>query len=349
MIDIVLLDAQQRGAILDLYEASGVLPQHHPVWVDVLNAMGEDCRGLVALEADKPVGWLYYTIRVQPIGTVVNSMPFIAYGGSAIPGGDTRAVRPLLQALLAEARRLGADVLSVGSSPWITEDMESIYRAELQVTHEFENFVHLHEMVCHPLAQLNKKRRSAFRSEINRARQAGLEVRPILPEAQFLEWLEIYKRRFEEINARPYPDIFHRMIFDMVVPVGAAEFWGVFDGDQLVGGNLFLTSRDHVDYFSSAFKTKYRYLYPNTFLLNEAFNTFLARGIRYFNWQSSPSRNGVFQYKARWGAREWRHYYLSVLINPSTNLLKTEIRDVQTAFPFRFILPYSAWPERYQL
>lgn len=343
MIDIVPLDSHLKRAILNSSIVSELVPQQHPVWVDVLNAIGEDCWGLVAIENSQPIGWLFFTISVQPIGTVVNSMPFIAYGGPTTLEGDPRAVAPLLQAFLAEARRLGADVLSLGSSPWLSEQLESVFRNELQVTYEYENFVHLQELVSHPLAQLTKKRRSAFRSEINRAKQAGLKVRSTLTETQFLEWLEIYKSRYQEIDARPYPDIFHQKVFDLAVPVGAAQFWGVFDGEQLVGGNLFLISGKYVDYFSSAFKSEYRYLYPNTYLLNEAFDTFIGCGIRFFNWQSSPNRNGVFQYKARWGARESRHFYFSVLINPDTSLLKNPISDVRSLFPFRFVMPFSAW------
>lgn len=337
------LDDDIRAAVIERAGAPGVLPQHHPVWVDVLLAMGEDCRGLVGLEDGKVAGWILYTIRKAPLGIVVSSLPYLAYGGPGQPDGNTAVVPALLQALRAEAVRIDADVVSVGTSPWLGPEMKGVYRQALGATHEYENFVQLHEISRHPLERLSGKRRSAFRSELNRAARSGLRVKPALAPEEFAGWLEIYRQRYSEISANPYPPAFHRKAFELGVPAGVVEVWGVFDGPVLVGGNLFLVSSGSVDYFSSAFLSAYRSLFPNTFLLDEALRDFAGRGLRCFNWQSSPERGGVYQYKKRWGAYESRHYYLSALLKPGTRLLKAEIAEVRQAYPFRFVLPFSLW------
>lgn len=342
-MNIVPLDSQVRAQILPLAGRAGVLPQHHPVWVDILAACGEECQGLAAVHEGTTLGWLLYTVRSQPLGTVVSSLPMILYGGPAPLGGDPVLGEALVAGLRTEAERLGADVLSVGTSPLWSPQMEDVCRKVLGVTHEFENFVQLQSLDMHPLEQLNKKRRDAIRSEINRSTRHGLRVVSSLSPQQFSRWLEIYHARYAEIGARPYPDELHRSVYEVGVKAGSAMFWGVFDGEDLVGGTLFLLSGTVVDYFSSAFLTPYRHLYPNTFLLNEAFKAFMQLGIRHFNWQSSPNRGGVYQYKARWGATEGRHFYLSTLLRPDTRLLKTSITEVRQSFPFRFVLPFSAW------
>ena len=344
-MQIVSLNADRVPDVTARAKQPGLLPQHHPVWAQVLSNIGEDCQGLVAVEGPNTLGWLLYTISRGVYGTVVSSLPFVLFGGPAVPNADVEVTAALLEALRGEAESLGADVLSIGTSPFLTAETEAMYRRVLGVTHELKNFVQLQDLQVHPLDALSPKRRRAVRSEINRGIRHGLRVLPALDERHFNEWLAIYRDRYLEMGAIPYPPDFHRRAFEMAVPAGAAEFWGVADGDRLVGGVLFLVSSDVVDYFSSASLSAYRQLFPTTLLLNEAFSAFMARGVRFFNWQSSPNREGVFRYKARWGAREWRYFYLATLLRPETTLLRTPVADIRRAYPLRFVLPFSLWPQ----
>ena len=344
-MQIAALDHTRIASVAARANQSGLLPQHHPVWAQVLSNIGEDCRGLVALDGPDIVAWLLYTVSRGAYGTVVNSLPLLLFGGPAVPTADDAVTSALLEALRVEAESMGADVLSVGTSPFLTADTETVYRRVLGVTHEFENFVQVQDLQVHPLDALAPKRRRAVRSEINRGIRHGLRVLPALDAGQLDEWLTIYRDRYREMGAVPYPEEFHRRAFELAVPAGAAEFWGVADGDRLVGGVMFLVSSDVIDYFSSASLSDYRHLFPTTLLLNEAFSVFIARGAKVFNWQSSPNREGVYQYKARWGAREWRYFYLSSLLKPETTLLRTPVAEIRRAYPLRFVLPFSLWSQ----
>lgn len=298
-----------------------MIPEHHPVWFDILAALGEDVHRLDSL--------LYTITRAEGV-TVVNSLPYIAYGGPA----------PLRQ-LRALAEEIGADVLSVGTSPWLSVEEEQLYRDALTPTHIFENAVQLQSLTTHPLEQLSKKRRDAIESELRRCTREGVTVVDRLSEDQLEQWLAIYRRRYSEIGADPYPDAFHRELYRHDI----AEFRGLADRTgRLLGGIVFLVSPDTATYFSSAFDSDVRHLFPTTFLLNHAFDDFRGRGIERFNWHSSPSQGGVHAYKQRWGAREHRHFYLSTLLKPDSALFSIPPRDVRRLFPFRFVLPFDAWP-----
>jgi hypothetical protein len=344
MTGIVRLNGGARSDLTGSVNGPCVLPHHHPVWAEVLAAIGEDCRCLTAMDGEGVAGWLLYTVFEGRYGTTVNSLPYVAYGGPAATAGDPGVEARLLRALKAEAIALGADVLSVGTSPWISEATEALYRRELGVTHEHENFVQIQDLDAHPLTRVPKDRRDVLRSQINRGTRAGLRAVSELSSDQFAQWLKIYQARYAEMGARPYPDDFHRAAFEVGVPAGLVEFWGVFDGTTLLGANMYVIHGNRADYFSSAFLNSCRNLSPNTFALNAGFTSFIERGVRYFNWQSSPSREGVYQYKAHWGAREYRHFYLSVLMRPDTTLLRSPVAAVREAYPFRFVLPFSAWP-----
>lgn len=338
---IVPLDEESRPLLQPLADMDAVLPSQHPVWAEVLCAAGVDCRGLVAVRGGRAVGWLLYGVHSTPLAMVVNSAPLVVYGGvAAAPEAEVRI--GLLRALRAEAGRLGADVLTVALSPFATREMEEECRLSIGSTHEMENFVQTHELATHPLEGLSPKRRDAFRSEVNRAKQAGLRVVHQLTLREFEEWLAVYGRLYAELGAMPYPEAFHRAAFERGVPTGAAEFWGVLDADKVVGGVMFLTSGRAIDYFSSAFRSEYRPLSPTTYLLNEAFGHFIARGVQHFNWQSSPGRGGVYRYKSRWGAREGHHLYLSAVLRSDSPLLKAAPAVIQRCFPLWFVVPFSA-------
>jgi hypothetical protein len=168
-----------------------------------------------------------------------------------------------------------------------------------------------------------------------------------LTPAEFDDWLTIYRKRYSEIGAHPYPDAFHRSVYSIGVPAQLAEFWGVVDenADRLVGGVLFLKSADVVDYFSSAFDSNYRHLNPTVLLLDAAFQKFTAQSVRRLNWQSSAGREGVYTFKAHWGATESRHYYFSSLLKAESQLLLTPLEKVRELYPMRYVLPYSLWED----
>ncbi|HVE73182.1 MAG TPA: GNAT family N-acetyltransferase [Thermoanaerobaculia bacterium] len=320
-----------------------LLPVHHPVWIDVLTALGEDARGIAAMEDDQVLGWLLYTVTRRGDVTVVNSLPYLAYGG---PHADDEGVaEALLLHLRKIAQQLGADVLSIGTSPLLSAEQERAYVTSIEPTHVFENAVQLQSLATHPLAQLTKKRRNAIESEIHRGERARLIAVDHLDVAQFDEWLSIYRARYAEIGASPYPYEFHRQLHRRAVPAGIAEVRGVVDRDtgRLLGGIAFLVSPREATYFSSAFASDVRHLYPTTFLLNEAFHAFRARGIETFNWHSSPTQGGVHAYKRRWGARSHRHFYLSALLRSDTRLFEHSPDEVRRLFPLRFVLPFGAW------
>lgn len=316
-----------------------LLPVHHPVWLDVLQSLGEDARGIAAVDAAGEVrGWLLYTVTRREGIAVVNSLPYIAYGG---PHGSVAA--ELLRRLRELVLDLGADVLSVGTSPLLTAEEEQIYVSAIAPTHTYENAVQLQSLATHPLEQLSKKRRDAIESELRRGDRAGFTVVDHLDEEQFEEWLAIYRTRYAEIGATPYPDEFHRQLHRHAVPAGIAEIHGVLDRGRLVGGIAFLVSKREATYFSSSFASDVRHLYPTTFLLNAAFHAFRARGIETFNWHSSPAQGGVHAYKQRWGAQPHRHFYLAALLRPDTRLFERSPAEVRQLFPLRFVLPFDAW------
>lgn len=113
---------------------------------------------------------------------------------------------------------------------------------------------------------------------------------------------------------------------------------------ELLGGTLFLIGRGVVDYFATAFNSESMKLYPGMLLLNHAFEHFMAGGIEYFNWQSSPSRDsGVYAYKKRWGAQEGTYPILTRILGDTGPILAQPLDKVRLAYNGHFVLPYQLW------
>ena len=315
-------------------------PQYHPIWCSILRDLGEDCRALLAQDDDRVVGWLFYTVKETDCGAVVNSVPFLPYGGPIARSAGVEVA--LLDELRLRAEQVKADVLSLATHPLMSTEAEDRWRQALVTTHVHENFVQLQTLNCHPLEAMKSRSRTGFRRKIRRAVQAGLRVRQADTLADVEQWLDIYRTRFDDIGATAYPDDFFRHTFERAVPAGVAELWLAELGKTTVGGVWLLVGGRCADYFASAFDFASNDQYPATLVMHEIFTSLVCRGVPVLNWQSSPGRGGVYEFKRRWGAHEHRHLYCSVLLNEASGILSQAPESLRARYPFRFVMPYSA-------
>ena len=343
-MDIVQLEnlsGEIGAAWLEAASARSFAPQYHPAWISILRASDEEAYGLVARHEGEILGWLLYTVTRRAEGTVVNSLPLLPYGGPF--AAYTTIEIGLLDALQGAAKKLGADVLSIATHPLCPTVQCQRWQAAIGAQHVYENFVQVQSLDMHPLDLMPSRPRASFRRKIRHAEDTGLSVRLATTIQELDTWLQLYRIRFAEINATPYPTKFFGRLFHDAVPAGLAELWLVADGEQVIGGTWFLLSSLVVDYFASAFPSDSNDRHPATFVMSRALESFVARRIRWLNWQSSPGRGGVYEFKRRWGATEGAHYYLSNLLKPHGTLVQKRLDAVRSAFPYRFVLPYSLW------
>jgi CelD/BcsL family acetyltransferase involved in cellulose biosynthesis len=326
----------------ELADAGAVAAHHHPCWLDVLRTSGEEAHGIGVLEGSRLAGWLLYAVRRTASGSVATSLPYLAYGGPSTT--EARAADLLVRAFHQEATAQGVDAVTVGWSPFSTQMEVDAVRAALGATHEVTLQGQVQPLDVHPIDALPPKRRDALRSEARRAPRMRLRAARDADPGRFEQWIEVYRSRMMELGVAELPTAYLRALRDFASPAGAAEFWSVVDGDRMVGGVVFLTSRRTVEYYLSAFRTESRSLSPNTYLLCKALDEFRSRGVARIDWQGSGGNEGVRSFKARWGAVETPYGYLCCLLRSDGPLLRAPLAQVREAFPHRFVLPYSAWP-----
>jgi hypothetical protein len=346
----VPLAGRARADVESAFAGSGAAAQHDPLWLDVLDECGEAVLGAAAYAEGALAGWILGASRHGPGGGVVTSLPYVAYGGPAVVRGGAATAVALTRWLLAAARARGVVAVGVGLSPFTQDDISAAVAAGLDANARYDNFAQVQPLDPHPLRQVPKARRDTLASLVRRAERGGVRVGPSSDPAEFEAWLGIYRARYSELGARPLDDAFHRGALARGGAPGRVEFWSARKGERLLGGSLFLIGDGVVDYFSSAYATdpEARALAPNTLQLSAAFGAFAARGLRWFNWQSSPGRGGVYQYKAGWGAAERAQPYVCWIAPDAHALRALTPAEVVRGYPARFVIPFDrlAPPDR---
>jgi hypothetical protein len=316
-----------------------VAAQYHPTCLQIVSDTGESCFAIVAEDGESLAGWIFGTITNSQYGSVLNSMPLVAYGGPVAKDQETEAA--LLRGLIEHGRKQDVDIVSVATHPLDDEATVQRYREHLQTDYAFENFVQLQTLDAHPLASMNARARSAFKRKLRRAAES-LTVRQADSESDVERWLEIYAGRFDEINAKTYPSSFFHSMFRRSQQTPLAELWIAEHQGEHVGGVWLIVGKTCTDYFASAFNSNFNELQPGTLVMSEVFSSLVERQILVLNWQSSPGRDGVYEFKRRWGATECRHYYLTTILKPDLHLLRLDPPTLAELFPLRFVVPYSA-------
>ena len=339
----VPLAGDARLEVEAAFTGTGAVAQHHPLWLDVLADCGERTFGGAAYIDGELAGWIAGALRHGAGGVVVTSLPLVAYGGPVVVRGGAATAQALTRWFAATARAHGAAAIGIGLSPFTAEETVAATAAGLDANARYDNFAQVQPLDPHPLRQLPKARRDTLASLVRRAERAGVVVGASSDDAELEEWLSIYRARYSELGARPLADEFHRSAVARGKRSGRVEFWSARQGERLLGGSLFLVGDGVVDYFSSAYATdpETRAIAPNSLLLSSAFHAFAARGVQWFNWQSSPGRGGVYRFKAGWGAEERPQPYLCWIAPDARALLALTPADVVREYPSRFVIPFD--------
>jgi hypothetical protein len=332
--------------ILEFLNSLEFVPvQHDPRWAEVYAQLdNEEFYILVATENGNILGISNFTVFRGPFGSIVHANPYIGYGGcSCAADRHGEVIQSLMAALLDWARNSGCITVSVATPPF-SEDRFDLYIDAMRPNHSYRNFYQYHYLNEHPFEKLKPKRRQAFVSEIRRAQSSGIKIIRAVDASQLEAWLDIYEGRYAHISARPLPRMFHRMLWETFATTDKAQLDLAYKDEELLGGTLFLIGRGIADYFSTAFKTESMNLYPGTLILHDALYRFIELGVKRFNWQSSPRRDGgVYKFKQRWGALEGEYLILTKVLGDAKVFTSRALSEIREAYGLHFVLPYDLW------
>ncbi len=333
-------------AVLAFFDQLEYVPaQHDPRWAYVFSRLkGEDFYVAVASEDGKILGTANYTVFRGPLGAIAHANPFMGYGGcSCVPDREGEVIPALMRSIAEHAKSVGCVTMSVAIPPF-HERVTALYVLTLEPEYCFSNFFQYNDLDRHPLDCLNSKARHRIVNRLQRAVSLGVTVRLAETVAEVETWLDIYKDRYAEIGVRPLPRQFLMESWKSFAPLGKAELFLAYQQAELLGGGLFVRGRGIVDYFSCAYNEAGMELNANVPVVDAAVKYYMDLGIKWLNWQSSPSReSGVYEFKKRWGAVEGEYLILTKVLSDPQVLTRRPLAEIRDAYSHHFVLPYALW------
>ena len=113
-------------------------------------------------------------------------------------------------------------------------------------------------------------------------------------------------------------------------------------GGRMIGALIMLWGPKTASYYLPCSIAEHRALQPGTLLIDHACRDALAHGIRYWNWESSPDREGgVYRFKKKWGSVELAYNVTVVPLASLDPLYELKAEGIASTFPFFYVFPFD--------
>jgi hypothetical protein len=133
----------------------------------------------------------------------------------------------------------------------------------------------------------------------------GVEIRTSLTPERIAALYEVYRANCvaAEIPLKPLRAV--EQVMTAGREAGRARCYFAYHGGELIGGLVVLWGPSTVSYWLPCTRPDMRRFQSGTALAAQAMRDALAGGLRFWNWEGSPSRDsGVYRFKAKWGSVE---------------------------------------------
>jgi len=115
----------------------------------------------------------------------------------------------------------------------------------------------------------------------------------------------------------------------------------------MIGALIMLLGPKTASYYLPCSTAEHRSLQPGTLLIDHACRDAIACGIRYWNWESSPDRDGgVYRFKKKWGSIELAYNVTVVPLGSLEPLYAMGAEGIAETFPFFYVFPFDRLSER---
>jgi len=329
-------DNSRLNAFLDRVSAcnGAALAYHYPFYRDALQYIGVgDPLYLGAVKNGELIGVLPGFIKKAQSGTVYNSLPFFGpNGGVQCLEADNDCHAPLFSFLM-EHLRSEHDILSAAIySPFLSGTEK--YYDELQAPVVVEKFTHFIDMENHTLPGVRRR-------DINTARKRDVTIIDDLSPKEMATFFNIYKTNCEDygIDMKPWPlfEYFLKHNTSEQLLVSAAMYEG-----EMIAGLITLYSKGVASYYIPCQKHETRSLQPIPFLIDHHMDKVRTAGVRYWNWESSPSLDsGVAFFKKKWGSMEGAYKIHVMPFQPESTFAELGVEVIQRNYPWFFVYPFN--------
>lgn len=284
-------------------------------------------------------GVLPFLIYKGELGNVIQSNPMIGYGGIVAKDEyKKQAFKCLIDKMILIGQENSCITATIGTS--ILDDNLELYEEIFKPDFKKANVYQYNTLDDLPLNKISSKRRNEYKRKIKAFE--SLDFKLIFNDRNMIDdWYDIYKKRFHDISANTFPKSLFEGIFDSLVLSNHGDFVIIKLENDFIGGAFCFYNKNVVDWYIGVFDTKFMELNPNIYLLNILHKLYCNKKIRLFNWESSPTKNGVYEFKRRWGAKEKEHYYITKILCKKERLYSLKIEEIKKFYKGIYVAPYD--------
>jgi Acetyltransferase (GNAT) domain len=317
-------------------ESGSVLAYHYPFYRDVLKDMGIGApMYLGARRAGELCGYLPAFVKRSGENAVVSSLPFFGPNAGVLCRHTDRGEihQSLLQEFIAIAQREKALSCSV-YTPFLFDEF-SLYDSNFSDAVAAEKFTQYLDLQTAVWTKTTER-------ALIRANRAGLHVSCDLTPQYLDTFYEIYEKNCEDYDIPLKSRACIEALADDSVRGKFTQFYLAFKDGQLIAGLLAMFSPVTASYYVPCSLAEYRTYQPGTLLVDFAAREARDRGLRYWNWESSPGRDsGVYEFKKRWGSTE-QSYRIYIKACQSEEKMRSLGRTrIVEEFPNYFVWPFD--------
>lgn len=317
--------------------SASVLGYHYPFYRDLIVTAGAGKSCYLGARMGGDLIGVLPAFRIQSeAGTAYSSLPFFGPNAGVLAVTDGRSdtvYSALLEALLACARRDDALSCSV-YTPFLAADL-SAYEAAMPTAQVVEKFTQYLDLEATTWS-------SAIAYDLRKGKRLGVEIAKDVTAEHIDRFYELYHMNCVEygIPIKPKPCV--DLLFDARNLGKRSDAYFAFRDGEMIGGLLMVWSPMTASYYIPCALPSARTVQPGTLLIDRAVQDARQRGIRYWNWEASPSReSGVFQFKKKWGSIEGCYRIYVQAFQPVEVFRRLGKALIEKNFPFYFVYPFD--------
>ena len=319
-------------------------------WAKILTKCGEyEPIFLMVKHNGAAVGALPLYVFHGSLGSIITSTPEAGpLGGIVVhPGAEAEPIyAALLNATDIVARELNCLACTIITNP-LASDIH-FYRDYFCFDLSFENFTQIvdtQHLFPNGMWKLPHApgQKDVIRN-LRKSHRAGFTATLCNDQSEFEEWLAIHQRGHRHLGIEPLSSTMLNAIFEELCLQGLGFLQLIKLGDKIASGGLFVHHQQVCDAFMLSMDRNYSKMAPNYLLILEAMKTMQNRGLRFFNWQSSPNRDsGVYKFKEKWASVEREYYFVTKLYCDLDYILSAGLDKIRANYPKNFIVPFDVF------
>lgn len=300
---------------------------------------GFNYKYIACFESEKCVGVLPFILYKNSIGNIINSMPFIGYGGISLAEGQNEITfKFMIDFLLEYAQQNEVVLTTICTQPFESEKYE-FYKKYFKPDFERQNF---HQYIDLTDYNLDNVKRRIKRSVKKCTEKYDVKVIESDREEDLVYWYKnIYLERLNKTGCAIYPYSVFEGFLKNIDSKRRKMIYGIKDG-EIIGGGLFLNQNKSLDNFMRVVGTPFLDTQVGTYLDYYSIKYALENNIKYYNWQSCDYiGSSIFEYKESWGSELAYHYYLTKITGDISKLKKTSLDTIKQEFKGIYVMPYE--------